>query len=180
MCDQAKQQAAQSLARFRGRVNVANAAMSLAACNDSRASQLIDDLQKKYPKDTAINFYAVPVTRAFIEMNRGNTQAALDALQPANPLELGNVCGLWCTYVRANIYLRGKMGTEAAAEFKKVIAHRAVEPLSPANVLAHLGLARAAALAGDLATARTEYQNFFASWQDADQDLPVLVDAKKE
>ena len=180
MCDQAKQEATKSLTTFRGRVNVANAAMALAVCNDPRASQLIDDLQKKYPKDTAINFFAVPMTHSLIEMNRGNTQAALSALQPAARLELGNVSGLWCTYTRATVYLKGKMGTEAAAEFKKVIDHRSLDPLSPANVLAHLGLARASALAGDMSTARTEYQNFFAAWKDADQDLPVLVEAKKE
>ena len=180
MCSQAKQQVTQSLATFRGRANIGTSAFALAACDDPRASQLIDDLQKKYPKDTPINFFAVPMTHALIEMNRGNTQAALNALQPAAQLELGNVCGLWCTYTRASIYLKGKMGPEAAAEFKKVIDHRPVEPLSPANVLAHLGLARASALAGDSGTARTEYQNFFAAWKDADQDLPVLLEAKKE
>ncbi|HEX9628451.1 MAG TPA: hypothetical protein VF961_00405 [Pyrinomonadaceae bacterium] len=46
--------------------------------------------------------------------------------------------------------------------------------------MAHLGLARAAALTGDTSKSRTEYQNFFAAWKDADQDLPVLVQAKKE
>ena len=117
---------------------------------------------------------------AELEMNRGNTQGALDALQSASQLELGNVSGLWCTYVRATIYLKGKMGPEAAAEFKKVIEHRAIEPLSPANVLAHLGLVRVVQLTGDGATSRTEYQNFFAAWKDADQDLPVLIEAKKE
>jgi hypothetical protein len=113
-------------------------------------------------------------------MNRGNTQAALDALQPASQIELGNVCGYWCTYARGSIYLKGKMGPEAVAEFKKIIDHRGLDPLSPAYVLAHLGIARAATLSGDTATARTEYQNFFAAWKDADQDLPLLVEAKKE
>ena len=180
MCDQAKQQVDQSLSTFRGRINVGNSAFVLAACNDPRATQLIGDLQKKYPKDTAINFFAVPMTNAYIEMNRGNTQAALDALQPATKLELGSICGYWCTYARGSIYLRGKMGPEAAAEFKKIVDHRGLDPLSPAYVLAHLGLARAASLNGDAATARTEYQNFFAAWKDADQDLPILAEAKKE
>jgi hypothetical protein len=141
---------------------------------------MIDELQKKYPKDTPINSFAAPITHAVIEMNHGNTQAALDALQPSMRLELGNLCTLWCTYVRASIFLKGKMGTEATAEFKKIIDHRTIEPLSPAYVLAHLGLARASALSGDYATARTEYQNFFAAWKNADQDLPILIEAKKE
>jgi hypothetical protein len=33
---------------------------------------------------------------------------------------------------------------------------------------------------GDTAAARKSYQDFFALWKDADQDLPVLVQAKKE
>ena len=72
------------------------------------------------------------------------------------------------------------MASEAAAEFKKILDHRGVEPWSPFYNLAHLGLARASILNSDDATARTEYQNFFAAWKDADQDLPILIDAKKE
>lgn len=46
--------------------------------------------------------------------------------------------------------------------------------------LAHLGMARAAALSGDMAKARKYYQDFFALWKDADADIPILVEAKKE
>jgi serine/threonine protein kinase len=40
--------------------------------------------------------------------------------------------------------------------------------------------ARAAALSGDVAKSRKEYQDFLARWKDADADLPVLIGAKKE
>jgi hypothetical protein len=50
----------------------------------------------------------------------------------------------------------------------------------PPRPLAHLGLARAAAITGDTAKSRKEYQDFFALWKDADADLPVLVQAKEE
>ena len=43
-------------------------------------------------------------------------------------------------------------------------------PTSPLYPLAHLGLARAAALSGDTASARKAYQDFFALWKDADPD----------
>jgi hypothetical protein len=43
-----------------------------------------------------------------------------------------------------------------------------------------VGRARAAALSGDTSKSRKEYQDFFALWKNADQDLPVLVQAKKE
>ncbi|HEX3145635.1 MAG TPA: hypothetical protein VHQ64_16800, partial [Pyrinomonadaceae bacterium] len=55
-----------------------------------------------------------------------------------------------------------------------------LEPFSPFNALAHLGLARASVLTGDTVKARKEYQDFLAVWKDADSDLPILVEAKKE
>jgi hypothetical protein len=45
---------------------------------------------------------------------------------------------------------------------------------------AQLGLARAYAMGGDKANAKKVYQDFFATWNDADADLPMLVAAKKE
>ena len=35
-------------------------------------------------------------------------------------------------------------------------------------------------MSGDKVAARKEYQDFLALWKDADQDLPVLTQAKKE
>jgi hypothetical protein len=46
--------------------------------------------------------------------------------------------------------------------------------------LSHLGLARAAAVTGDAAAARTAYDAFFAAWRDADADVPVLRQARAE
>jgi hypothetical protein len=72
------------------------------------------------------------------------------------------------------------MGKEAAAEFQSIIDHPGSDYLAPAHSLAHLGLARAAVINGDTAAARKSYQDFFAVWKDADSDLPVLVQARKE
>jgi beta-galactosidase GanA len=44
----------------------------------------------------------------------------------------------------------------------------------------HLGLARSAAMNGDATKARQAYQDFLALWKDADADLRVLLEAKKE
>ena len=73
-----------------------------------------------------------------------------------------------------------KRSQEASAEFEKIIDHRGVDPMSELRPLAHVGLARAAAMSGDVAKARTSYQNFFALWKDADADLPILIQARKE
>jgi len=50
----------------------------------------------------------------------------------------------------------------------------------PLGVLAHLGLARAYALSGDTAKAKTAYQDFLNLWKDADPDIPILKEAKAE
>ena len=33
---------------------------------------------------------------------------------------------------------------------------------------------------GDTAKSRKAYEDFFALWKDADPDLPILIEAKKE
>jgi len=41
-------------------------------------------------------------------------------------------------------------------------------------------LAWAAAIAGDTAKSRKAYQDFLALWKDADTDIPILIEAKRE
>ena len=71
-------------------------------------------------------------------------------------------------------------GSAAAAEFQKFIDHRGVVVNSPLGALAHLGLARAYALEGHTAKAKTAYQDFLNLWKDADRDIPVLKQTKAE
>ncbi len=78
-------------------------------------------------------------------------------------------------------------GAGAAAEFRRILDHRGVSPVSPLYPLAHLGLARAYALSGDTAKSRRFYQDFFALWKPgkpgfagADPDIPVLREARAE
>ena len=82
-------------------------------------------------------------------------------------------------YLRGLAGLHAGKGAEAAAEFQKILDHKGRNwgPLYP---LAYLGLARAAALAGDTAKAKKAYQDFFALWKDADPDIPTLIAARKE
>jgi hypothetical protein len=76
--------------------------------------------------------------------------------------------------------LQLKQVAEAAAEFQKILDHRGYAPLSPLYPLAHLGLARVAALSGDTARSRKAYEDFFAAWKEADAELPILRTAKRE
>jgi len=83
-------------------------------------------------------------------------------------------------YLRGEAYLAAKSGEKAAAEFQKILAHRGIVLNEPIAALAHLGLGRAYALAGDKARARDAYQDFLSLWKDADPDIPVLLQAKAE
>jgi hypothetical protein len=111
---------------------------------------------------------------------------AVEALQTAAPYELGSpgagalATALYPIYVRGEAYLASNHGGEAAAEFQKILDHRGIVVNEPIGALARLGLARAYTLSGDSAKARTAYQGFFALWQDADPDIPILKQAKLE
>ena len=51
---------------------------------------------------------------------------------------------------------------------------------APQYSLAHLGMARAAKLSGDIARSRKAYQDFLAIMKDADEGLPVVEQANAE
>jgi len=66
------------------------------------------------------------------------------------------------------------------AEFQKILDQRAVVQNEAIGALAHLGLARAYVVEGDTAKARAAYHDFFAVWNDADPDIPILRQARAE
>ena len=68
----------------------------------------------------------------------------------------------------------------AAAEFQKILDNKGVSLLLPMYPAAFVGLARGAAMAGDVAKSRRAYQDFLALWKDADPDIPLLVAARQE
>jgi hypothetical protein len=83
--------------------------------------------------------------------------------------------------MRGQAYLAAHRGTEAAAEFQKIIEHIGVVSNDPTIVIAaHLQLARAWALSGDRAKAKSAYEDLLKLWNDADADIPILKQAKAE
>jgi hypothetical protein len=125
----------------------------------------------------------VPTIRASVFLHDKKAAQAIDALSPAARHELGGInpsFSLTPAYLRGLAYVQLKQGSQAAAEFQKIIDHPGVAGNSVVAPLAHLGLARSCALAGDNAKSRTAYQDFLALWKDADPDIPVLQQAKSE
>jgi eukaryotic-like serine/threonine-protein kinase len=163
----------------REQAKLVTAANALAACNQTGAAQpLIDELTKRFPLDTLVNLVSIPVTRAQIELTRGDGSQVIQLLEPSRKYEVAGE--FWPQYLRGQAYLKQKKGAEAAKEFQTIIDHRGWYPLSPLYALAQLGLARVAVLEGDAAKARKSYQDFFAIWKDADASMPIFVAAHQE
>ena len=154
-------------------------AWTLALCGEAtRAQSLSDALARKRPLDTMHNSVWRPLIDATLELKRGSADRAIQLLQPTRQYEAA--LSFRPTWVRGLVYLQAKNGALAAAEFQRVIEHRGWDVLSPLWPLAHLGLARAATLQGDVAKGRKAYEDFFLLWKEADADLPVLIEAKRE
>jgi len=180
-CQQTKEGAANALNIVRSKEALMLGGVALALCGEtSQAQSIAGELVKRYPKDTLVNSVWLPTIQAALEINRGNTEQAIQLLQAAQRFEMEWLGRAWPVYVRGLAYLRGGAGAEAMAEFQKIIDHRGVVPIYAAYPLAHLGLARAAVLSGDTAKSRKAYEDFFAFWKDADPDIPILQQAKQE
>jgi serine/threonine protein kinase/tetratricopeptide (TPR) repeat protein len=157
------------------------AARALALAGESnRAQALADDLGKRFPEDTIVQFVYLPTLHAQLALNRSDSSKAIEALQAALPYELGTGASLYPAYVRGEAYLGAHKGKEAAAEFQKILDHRGIVGTDSIGALAHLGLARAYALQGDTPKVRAAYEDFFTLWKDADSDIPIFKEAKAE
>jgi serine/threonine protein kinase/tetratricopeptide (TPR) repeat protein len=181
--EQARKDVNQALALAQTRDVQTLSALALARTGDvRRASLLTDELVRHYPDDTLLNNYWAPTIHAAINIWRNEARQAIETLKTAAQYDWSST-GTGCPYpiyVRGEAYLMLRQGKEAAAEFQKVIDHPGLVQVFVFGSLSHLGLARAYALSGDSAKARTAYQDFFALWKDADPDIPILKQAKEE
>ena len=163
-----------------------SAALALAyAGDDKQAQALTADLGKRFPEATIQQFNFLPTLRAKLALNKRNASQAIEGLAPAAPYELGSHgnygwTALFPVYVRGEAYLAAHQGTEAAAEFQKILDHRGIVLNEPIGALAHLQLGRAYAMQGDVAKAKAAYQDFLTLWKDADPDIPIFIAAKAE
>jgi DNA-binding winged helix-turn-helix (wHTH) protein/predicted Zn-dependent protease len=183
---EARARADAALGLSNGRDVQYGAALALALGRESRVQtrveRLAHDLLSRFPEDTVAQFNYLPTIRAQLAVNRDHPSEAIVDLQGAAPYELGlNSPGpLYVVYVRGQAYLAMHQGSEAAAEFQKVLDHRGAVLNEPIGALAHLQLGRAFAVSRDTDKAKTAYQDFFTLWKDADPDIPILRQAKME
>ena len=195
---EARQSAAEALKLAPASQGVeSEAALAFAMAGDTaRAESLAQDLGKRFPLDTQMQSLWLPAIQAQLALDRKNPAAALNALQAASPIELGqipfvaNISCLYPVYVRGEAYLAAGQGSAAAAEFQKILDHSGIVWNCWTGALAHLGVARANALqsrtsqGADADAARVRalaaYKDFLTLWKDADPDIPILKEAKAE
>ena len=136
----------------------------------------------------------LPAIKAQLALNRKDPAEALNDLQAASPIELGQLAFgdscLYNTYIRGEAYLAAGQGKESAAEFQKILDHNGIVLNCWTGALAHLGVARANALqsrtsqGADADAARVRalaaYKDSLTLWKDADPDIPILKEAKTE
>jgi eukaryotic-like serine/threonine-protein kinase len=181
---EARQKVLEALAYSQDRDTRSGAMVVLAQTGEAaKAQKLADDLAHEYPADTMLVKVWVPEAQALIALEHNQPEQAVEKLEDARPYEFGSGvsgAGYSINFFRAEAFLRLKDGAKAAAEYQKILDHRGTNPLDPTYDLSHLGLGRAYALQQDTAHAKAAYQDFFATWKDADPDVPVLKQAKAE
>ena len=154
------------------------AADTLALCGDADfPNQLAKELKQEHPVDTILNAVAIPKIHAAMELARKQPAKALEWCKSAAPYERIHPA---VPYLRGLAYLQARSGVEAMAEFQKILNHKGVSLGHPTYAAAFVGLARAAAMAGDAEKSRRAYQDFLALWKGADPDIPLLVAARQE
>jgi eukaryotic-like serine/threonine-protein kinase len=165
------------------------AALAMALSGEStRAEAVVNDLEKRFPEDTAVRFTYLPTLQARIALNHGEPSEAIELLQAAAAYELGTPpCSasgffgiFYPVYVRGEAYLAAHRGAEAAVEFQKILDHRGIVVSDPIGALARLQLGRALTLSGDKIKAKTAYEDFLTLWKDADLDIAIHEQAKSE
>jgi len=186
--DEARQRAALAMDHSAGLDTQYGAALAFAYAGDrGRAQALTDDLGKRFPANTIVQFIYLPTLRGKLAVSRAIASEAIENLRAALPYELGQTTGspygwtaLYPVFVRGEAYLAAHQGNDAATESQKILEHRGTVVNSPIGALAHLQLGRAYVMQGSTAKAKAAYQDFLSLWKDADPDIPILKQAKAE
>ena len=147
-----------------------------------QAETIASAIEEAYPDDDTVTEVALPVIGALSALTQADEVEAIESLSsvPDN-LERAEP-GI--SYIRGLAYLRQGLETEAIAEFDRVLDNPGTAFFSVANGVFHLmtRLDRARALAADGQTAEAVrmYQELFDFWENADSDLPALLEARRE
>ncbi len=184
-CQSAEPAVREALAVDKSKTTQIAVAATHAFCGEGKlALPALDELEKKYPDDTLVQQVFVPQGRAYVALQAGDAQKALDLLSKGQAFDLVSPG----PYLRGLAYLQLHDPGNATAAFKIATKYKGASftnetslPVPMNNyALGLLGLGRAYAMGGNKAEAKTAYEKFFEEWKNADPGLPVMAQAKKE
>jgi hypothetical protein len=180
-CPDARRELAAGLEMSRDNFTLERASRVRALCGDGQeVSQLSGELTNRFPNATLTTRIQIPVTMAALALKRRGPARTLELLETVRQYDHAPASEFWPAYLRGLAYLQSKDGEGAAAQFRTILDHRGEAPTSPLYPLAHVGLARAAVITGDLDQGRRVYESFLDQWKDADSTLRILEDARQE
>jgi eukaryotic-like serine/threonine-protein kinase len=180
---EARQRVAAALALSKGRDILYETALALGITGDEgRVRSAIEDLNKRYPEDTLVQFEYIPVFRAQNALHRRDANGAISDLATATPYEEGDMgaFSMYPIFLRAQAYRLAKQPAQAVIESQKILDRPGLALSSPIAALSLLEQARAYAEASDVSRAREKYQDFFHLWANADPGIGILRDARLE
>jgi eukaryotic-like serine/threonine-protein kinase len=177
-CFDPEEAAKEALKLDKGKITLIAEATTLALCNQEKlATPMLTALEKRYPEDTLVQELSVPQARAWLAIKAGDAQQAVVLLERVRAHD--EAC--YAPYLRGLAYLQLKDPHNAIASFQDATRHKGVAYyVASPYALSFLGLGRAYAMAGNKPDAKKAYDVFFSEWKNADPDLPVIAEAKKE
>ena len=147
---------------------------------EREAQEITGKLLREFPTDTFLNELDSPIVLAASFLASGQGGAALRNLDRTKPFESGRRNDLLSNYIRASATLRLRRPEDATGELIAILERRGQSPLNPILVASQWDLAHAYAMRGDVAKSRAAYEVFFAQWENADPDIPLLKEGKAE
>jgi serine/threonine protein kinase/Flp pilus assembly protein TadD len=177
--ENARTSAERALSLARSSVTLPVSALALASIGDREAAlELVEEMETRFPDHTLIQNLWIPAVQATFALQEDRPSEAIRVLESARDIEGRMQVTI---YLRGLSYLADDSPEKAAIEFERLLGPVAGSRRPEIErSLALLGLARANALAGDAVEARRAYQTFFETWQEADEDIPILLEAREE
>lgn len=146
--------------------------------DNSPAERALAERLQGSGSDTLMTYVYGPRIRAAIALHQAKPLGAIAELQPVAEYDFAD--GFGAIAERGESYLMAKEPEKAAIEFKRILDHPGIDPVSVLRPLAEVDLARAESQAGQIDQSKADYEAFFHQWSGADPDLPLLLAARKE
>lgn len=153
------------------------ALVSAETGNLGPAKRFVETVNPLTERSTIYVNQDLPMLRAELALKAHDPQKALRLFEPARTYQLRDFSA---PYMFARIETSAGRFDLAAQDYRLVLAHQGVDPISPLYPISHLGLARVLAMEKQRDNSLQEYRIFLELWKDADPDLPLLIAARQE